>query len=97
MQAAALSELGGKPAGTIRITSVEHAAKTILWPVLRELMITYPASQADITLDYGLTDIVAERIDARVRLREYVDKDNDCAAHFARYSDDNHRCIVLLR
>ncbi|WP_240888403.1 hypothetical protein [Pseudomonas sp. TMW22090] len=56
---------------------MEHAAKTILWPVLRELMITYPTSQADITLDYGLTDIVAERIDARVRLGEYVDKDRD--------------------
>ncbi|MEX5684671.1 MULTISPECIES: LysR family transcriptional regulator [Pseudomonas] len=72
---AALSELGGKPAGTIRITSVEHAAKTILWPVLRELMITYPDIKTDLTLDYGLTDIVAERFDAGVRLGEDVDKD----------------------
>lgn len=72
---AALSELSGRPAGTIRITSVEHAAKTILWPVLRELMTTYPDIKTDITLDYGLTDIVAERFDAGVRLGEDVDKD----------------------
>ncbi|MEX5669859.1 LysR family transcriptional regulator, partial [Pseudomonas neuropathica] len=54
---------------------VEHAAKTILWPVLRELMITYPDIKTDLTLDYGLTDIVAERFDAGVRLGEDVDKD----------------------
>lgn len=64
-----------RPAGTIRITSMEDAAKTILWPVLRELMITYPDIKTDITLDYGLTDIVAERFDAGVRLGEDVDKD----------------------
>src|SRR4051794_19530027 len=29
---AALSALRDKPAGTVRITSVEHAAETILWP-----------------------------------------------------------------
>lgn len=54
---------------------MEDAAKTILWPVLRELMITYPDIKTDITLDYGLTDIVAERFDAGVRLGEDVDKD----------------------
>src|SRR3954449_6737411 len=31
---AALSELREKPAGTIRITTSEHAAQTILWPAL---------------------------------------------------------------
>src|SRR6476659_5233986 len=39
---AALSDLRDKPAGTIRITSVEHAAKTILWPALRKLLPDYP-------------------------------------------------------
>lgn len=38
-------------------------------------MITYPDIKTDITLDYGLTDIVAERFDAGVRLGEDVDKD----------------------
>jgi LysR family transcriptional regulator, regulator of peptidoglycan recycling len=72
---AALSELRGKPAGTIRITSVEHAAKTVLWPVLKKLLPSYPDITVEITLDYGLIDIVAERFDAGVRLGEHVAKD----------------------
>jgi DNA-binding transcriptional LysR family regulator len=72
---AALSELRDKPAGTIRITSVEHAAKTILWPVLKKLLRSYPDITVEITLDYRLTDIVAERFDAGVRLGEHVAKD----------------------
>lgn len=72
---AALSELSNKPAGLIRITSVEHATQTILWPVLRDLLPLYPNIKVDITSDYGLTDIVAERYDAGVRLGQDVDKD----------------------
>jgi DNA-binding transcriptional LysR family regulator len=72
---AALSALREKPAGVIRITSVEHAAETVLWPVLRTFLRTYPDIKVEIILDYGLTDIVAERLDAGVRLGEQVDKD----------------------
>src|SRR4051795_5914716 len=39
---AALSELRKKPAGTIRITTSEHAAQTILWPALAKLLPDYP-------------------------------------------------------
>src|SRR5437762_8602989 len=35
---AALSELRGKPAGTIRITTTEHAAYTIVWPKLVKVL-----------------------------------------------------------
>ena len=38
----ALSELRDKPAGTIRITTGEHAADTILWPALAKLLPKYP-------------------------------------------------------
>jgi DNA-binding transcriptional LysR family regulator len=72
---AALSELRDKPAGTIRITSVEHAAKTIIWPALIELLPEYPDISVEISLDYGLVDIVAERFDAGVRLGEQVAQD----------------------
>src|ERR1700688_1208674 len=34
----ALSELRDKPAGTVRITTVEHAAETILWPAMARLL-----------------------------------------------------------
>ena len=64
-----------KPAGTIRITAGEHAADTILWPALAKLLPDYPDIKVEIIIDYGLTDIVAERYDAGVRLGEQVAKD----------------------
>lgn len=72
---AALTELREKPAGTIRITSVEHATATILYPALAQLLPEYPDIKVEIVSDYGLSDIVADRFDAGVRLGEDVDKD----------------------
>ena len=72
---AALSELADKPAGTIRITASENAADTILWPAIAKLLPRYPQINVEIIIDYGLTDIVAERYDAGVRLGEQVAKD----------------------
>ena len=71
----ALSELRDKPAGTVRITTVEHATETILWPAITKLMRKYPDINVELINDYRLTDIVAERYDAGVRLGEQVDKD----------------------
>jgi DNA-binding transcriptional LysR family regulator len=72
---AALSALREKPAGNIRITTGEHAANTILWPALKTLLHEYPDITVELVIDYGLTDIVAERYDAGVRLGESLDKD----------------------
>lgn len=70
-----LGELRAKPAGTIRITAAEHAANTVLWPALEKFLPHYPDIKVEIIVDYGLTDIVAERYDAGVRLGEDVAKD----------------------
>jgi DNA-binding transcriptional LysR family regulator len=72
---ASLSELREKPAGSIRITTAEHAAQTILLPVLSRLLPGYPDIHVEIVIDYGLTDVVAERFDAGIRLGEQVAKD----------------------
>lgn len=72
---AALGALRNKPAGTIRITTGEHASETILWPALAKLLPRYPDIKVELAIDYGLTDIVAERYDAGVRLGEQVAKD----------------------
>lgn len=72
---AALSGLREKPAGTVRITTIEHAADTILWPKLAPVMLEYPDINIEIISEYGLKDIVAERYDAGVRLGEQVDMD----------------------
>ncbi len=71
----ALSALREKPAGTIRITAGEHAADAVLWPAIASLLPDYPDIRIEIIVDYGLTDIVAERYDAGVRLGEQVARD----------------------
>lgn len=72
---AAVSELRGKPAGTIRITAGDHAIRSILWPKLERFLPRYPDIKVELAIDYGLTDIVAERYDAGVRLGEQVARD----------------------
>lgn len=72
---AKLSELRDKPSGTLRITSGEHAASSILWPALRKLLPDYPDIHVEVISDSSLTDIVAERFDAGIRLGEQVARD----------------------
>jgi DNA-binding transcriptional LysR family regulator len=72
---AALSELRDKPAGSIRMTTSEHAAHTVLWPVLSPLLRRYPDLHVELIIESSLTDIVAERFDAGVRLGESLAKD----------------------
>jgi DNA-binding transcriptional LysR family regulator len=72
---AALSELRGKPAGTVRITAGEHPAISILQPALRRFLPDHPDIKVEIIVDYGLIDIVSAGYDAGVRLGEQVAKD----------------------
>ena len=64
----ALGKLRDKPAGTIRLTSTENAANTILRPALKRLLPNYPDIKVEIVVDFGLIDIVAQRYDVGVRL-----------------------------
>ena len=72
---AAISELREKPSGTIRITTHDHAASTILWPKLSKLLPEYPGIRLEINIGYGFIDIVAERFDAGVRIGDQIAKD----------------------
>jgi DNA-binding transcriptional LysR family regulator len=74
-EVSALSELRDKPAGTIRITTAEHAANSILWPKLAKFLPNYPDIKVEISVDYTMTDIVAQRFDAGIRLGDQVSKD----------------------
>jgi DNA-binding transcriptional LysR family regulator len=71
----AVGELRAKPSGTIRITSGEGPAQSILWPALSRLLPDYPDVNVEIAVDQGLVDVVAGRYDAGVRLGEQVAKD----------------------
>jgi DNA-binding transcriptional LysR family regulator len=71
----AISELREKPAGTIRITAGDHAIESAIWPKITKFLSNYPDIKVEIIIDYGLTDIAAERYDAGVRWGEQVAKD----------------------
>jgi DNA-binding transcriptional LysR family regulator len=72
---AALGELRERPSGSIRIAAGEHALSSVLWPALRAFVPQYPDITIEVVIDNGLTDIVAERFDAGVRLGGMVAKD----------------------
>jgi DNA-binding transcriptional LysR family regulator len=86
----ALSELRDKPAGTIRITTHDHAAATVLWPRLSPLLSGYPDVKVELNINYGMIDIVAERFDAGVRLGDQVAKDMVAV----RISEDVRMAVV---
>ncbi|MFT3814264.1 MAG: LysR family transcriptional regulator [Acidovorax sp.] len=75
LELGSLSALRDKPAGTVRITAHDHAITTVLWPRLRPLLREYPEVQVEFSVDYGFTDIAAQRFDAGVRGGDRVDKD----------------------
>jgi DNA-binding transcriptional LysR family regulator len=68
----AVTELGEKPSGTVRLTAVDHAIDTVIWPKLSKVLKDHPNIDVQVITDYGLTDIVADRFDAGVRLGETV-------------------------
>ncbi|WP_312511984.1 LysR family transcriptional regulator [Massilia sp.] len=72
---AAISELGDKPSGLIRITSTDHVIDNFLWPRLAPVLPQYPDIQVEISSDYRMIDIAAERYDIGVRWGDQVDKD----------------------
>ncbi|MGH8036784.1 MAG: LysR family transcriptional regulator [Stenotrophomonas sp.] len=72
---AQLNAFRDKPAGRLRITAGEHAALTVMQPVLGKLLPDHPDLNIEVVVDYGLTDIVAEGFDAGIRMGEQVAKD----------------------
>ena len=70
-----LTELRDKPAGTVRITCGDHVLRTTLLPKIAPLLHAYPDIKVEFDVNYGFRDIVADRIDAGVRLGDYIDKD----------------------
>lgn len=71
----ALNLLRDVPAGTIRLTASEHAAYTVIYPVLARLAADYPEIKIEVNVDNMLADLVAGRFDAGIRLGEHVERD----------------------
>lgn len=87
---ASLRALSEKPAGTVRITAHDHAIASVLWPRLQPLLKRYPDIQIELSVEYALTDIVAQQFDAGVRVGSIVDKDMIAV----RIGPDFHMAVV---
>jgi DNA-binding transcriptional LysR family regulator len=86
----AVGELRDSPAGLIRITATDYAASTILWPRLSKVLVRYPDIKVEVSVDYGLRDIVADQFDIGVRFGDQVAKDMIAV----RIGPDQRMCIV---
>ncbi|NIF42099.1 LysR family transcriptional regulator [Burkholderia sp. Tr-862] len=75
MKLAAVADFRDKPAGVVRITATEHPIDTIIWPKLRRVLPDYPDIRIELSVDYGLSNIVEERYDIGVRYGDQVAKD----------------------
>ena len=71
----ALTELRDKPAGTVRITCGDSVLRTVLLSKLTPVLREYPDITLEFDVSYGLRDIVADRLDAGVRLGRTIAKD----------------------
>ena len=70
-----LGRLVGRPSGPVRITASRSAARMVIAPVLPQFVERYPDIVVETLIEPGLTDIVARRFDAGIRLGESLEKD----------------------
>jgi DNA-binding transcriptional LysR family regulator len=99
-----LRQRGGTPAGTLRVTVPQVAARALLQPLLAEFLATYPRIVLDLRVENTLTDLVGEGLDAGIRLGESLQRDMIAAplggklrsvvvgapAYFARHGRPQH-------
>lgn len=71
----AVSDLGDKPIGTIRITAIDHVIDSVLWPRLAKVLDQYPEVQVELSSDYRMVDVAADRFDIGVRYGDQVQQD----------------------
>jgi DNA-binding transcriptional LysR family regulator len=65
----------GRTAGTLRINTLGMAAKKVIAPRLGRFHRQHPDVMLDIVIDDGISDIVAGRFDAGIRVGERLEKD----------------------
>jgi DNA-binding transcriptional LysR family regulator len=68
-------EATGRTAGTLRINTLSMAVDKLIAPRLGRFHRAYPQVVLDIVIDNGLSDIVAGRFDAGIRVGERLEQD----------------------
>lgn len=62
-----LNDLRDKPTGTLRITAIDYAIRSVLWPRLSPFLKEYPDITIELISEYASVDIAARGYDAAVR------------------------------
>ncbi|WP_126978272.1 LysR family transcriptional regulator [Frigidibacter oleivorans] len=70
-----LARLREQPGGRLRVTCGKHAADTLVWPAFARLIAKHPEIEGELSVENRHVDIVAERFDAGIRLREDLQMD----------------------
>ena len=86
----ALSTFRNTLSGTLRINGADHSFLYAIWDKLLTFMQKYPEVQLELTSDMKLTDIVAGRFDAGIRLGQSIEQDMIAV----RISDDMQMALV---
>jgi DNA-binding transcriptional LysR family regulator len=71
----AIRQHAERPRGTLRLTMPNVVSQTVVGPMLSEFMARWPEVQLDIRVDNSLNDLIAEGLDAGIRLGELVQRD----------------------
>src|SRR5262249_3034188 len=69
------NEFRGRPAGLLRLTAAPPAAEFLLGSAIARFLAQYPEISLDFSFNDALTDIVAERFDAGIRIGERIERD----------------------
>jgi DNA-binding transcriptional LysR family regulator len=70
-----LGELRDEPMGTIRITAIDYAIRSTLWPRLAKFLPKYPKIKVELINEYESVDIAARGYDAGVRFGQELAQD----------------------
>lgn len=71
----ALSDFRDTPKGTIRITAIDYAIRSVLWPKLAKFLPQYPDIKVELINEYESVDIAARGYDAGVRFGQELAQD----------------------
>jgi DNA-binding transcriptional LysR family regulator len=81
----AMNNFRDNPRGTLRLSIVRAAAITIIAPLVPAFLREYPDIALEIVTDDSDADIVHERIDAGIRVGEWIEKDMIAVRIFDEY------------
>src|SRR5260370_4464760 len=81
----AMNNFRDNPRGTLRLSIVRAAAITIIAPLVPAFLREYPDISLEIVTDDSDADIVHERLDAGIRMGEWIEKDMVAVRIFDEY------------